>query len=142
MRLVSIQSISDLARGSQVNMRTGAVQSEANVTDIHEALHFDVMEERASGYHHSFGIWSLRWGADGREIVAGTGDHSLYVYNMERQKVGSTFCARLSLMDAVPCQKHKGCQTACEERVWQSMTVKHVRQRGSSWLVQILRPQR
>jgi WD40 repeat protein len=73
----------------QVNMRTGGVESEANVTDIHEALHFDVMEERDSGYHHSFGIWSLRWGADGREIVAGTGDHSLYVYNMERQKVGA-----------------------------------------------------
>ncbi|CAL8463196.1 g2730 [Coccomyxa elongata] len=69
-----------------VNMRTGGVESEANVTDIHEALHFDVMEERDSGYHHSFGIWSLRWGSDGREIVAGTGDHSLYVYNVERQK--------------------------------------------------------
>lgn len=74
----------------QVNMRTGGVESEANVTDIHEALHFDVMEERDSGYHHSFGIWSLRWGSDGREIVAGTGDHSLYVYNVERQKV--SFC--------------------------------------------------
>lgn len=71
-------------------MRAGGVESEANVTDIHEALHFDVTEERDSGYHHSFGIWSLRWGSDGREIVAGTGDHSLYVYNVERQKVG--FC--------------------------------------------------
>ncbi len=77
-----------MACAEQVNMRTGAVDSEANVTDIHEALHFDVMDnEGASDYHHSFGIWSLRWGADGREVVAGTGDHSLYVYNMERQKV-------------------------------------------------------
>ena len=84
--------------GVQVNMRTGGVESEANVTDIHEALHFDVMEERDSGYHHSFGIWSLRWGADGREIVAGTGDHSLYVYNMERQKVGALSGILSSLM--------------------------------------------
>lgn len=76
-----------ISSGMQVNMRAGGVESEANVTDIHEALHFDVMEERDSGYHHSFGIWSLRWGSDGREIVAGTGDHSLYVYNVERQKV-------------------------------------------------------
>ncbi len=76
-------------------MRTGGVESEANVTDIHEALHFDVMEERDSGYHHSFGIWSLRWGSDGREIVAGTGDHSLYVYNIERQKVGILSCNTL-----------------------------------------------
>ncbi len=28
----------------QVNMRSGGVESEANVTDIHEALHFDITE--------------------------------------------------------------------------------------------------
>lgn len=36
---------------------------------------------------HGFGIWSLRWAADGREVIAGTGDHSLYVFDLERQKV-------------------------------------------------------
>jgi WD repeat-containing protein 23 len=73
---------------AQVNMHTGGVESEANVTDIHEALHFDILDESDSGYHHSFGIWSLRWAGNGQEVVAGTGDHCLYIYNVERQKVG------------------------------------------------------
>lgn len=35
-----------------------------------------------------FGIWSLRFSGDGREIVAGTGDRSVYVYDIEtRQSV-------------------------------------------------------
>lgn len=38
-----------------------------------------------SGYGH-FGIWSLRFSGDGREIIAGTGDHSVYVYDLERRQ--------------------------------------------------------
>ncbi|KAI9670762.1 MAG: hypothetical protein M1817_003872 [Caeruleum heppii] len=35
-----------------------------------------------------FGIWSVRFSGDGREIVAGTGDDSVYVYDLEtRQSV-------------------------------------------------------
>lgn len=38
--------------------------------------------------HNYFGIYSLRFSGDGREIVAGTGDHSVYVYDLEtRQSV-------------------------------------------------------
>ncbi|KAF2757599.1 WD40 repeat-like protein [Pseudovirgaria hyperparasitica] len=33
-----------------------------------------------------FGIWSLRFSGDGREIVAGTGDASVYVYDIERNQ--------------------------------------------------------
>jgi len=33
-----------------------------------------------------FGIWSLRFSGDGNEIVAGTGDHSVYVYDLETQR--------------------------------------------------------
>jgi WD repeat-containing protein 23 len=33
---------------------------------------------------HYFGIWSVRFSGDGREIVAGTGDNSVYVYDIER----------------------------------------------------------
>jgi hypothetical protein len=29
----------------------------------------------------------VRWSADGREILAGTGDSSLYVYDMTEHKV-------------------------------------------------------
>jgi WD repeat-containing protein 23 len=35
------------------------------------------------GYSH-FGIWSIRFSGDGREIVAGTGDRSVYVFDIER----------------------------------------------------------
>ena len=33
-----------------------------------------------------FGIWSLRFSGDGREIVAGTSDDSVYVYDLEKQQ--------------------------------------------------------
>ncbi|KAF2488840.1 WD40 repeat-like protein [Lophium mytilinum] len=36
--------------------------------------------------HGFFGIWSIRFSGDGREIVAGTGDSSVYVYDIERQQ--------------------------------------------------------
>ncbi|KIX06224.1 uncharacterized protein Z518_04199 [Rhinocladiella mackenziei CBS 650.93] len=35
---------------------------------------------------HGFGIWSLRFSGDGREIVAGTSDHSVIVYDLERRQ--------------------------------------------------------
>jgi len=36
-------------------------------------------------YNH-FGIWSIRFSGDGREIVAGTGDRSVYVFDIERNE--------------------------------------------------------
>jgi WD repeat-containing protein 23 len=33
-----------------------------------------------------FAIWSIRFSGDGREIVAGTGDSSVYVYDIERNQ--------------------------------------------------------
>lgn len=39
---------------------------------------------RRGGGH--FGIWSLRFSGDGREIVAGTSDQSVYVYDLESRQ--------------------------------------------------------
>ncbi|KAK5164350.1 uncharacterized protein LTR77_010046 [Saxophila tyrrhenica] len=36
--------------------------------------------------HGHFGIWSLRFSGDGGEIVAGTSDQSVYVYDLEAQR--------------------------------------------------------
>jgi DDB1- and CUL4-associated factor 11 len=36
--------------------------------------------------HSHFGIWSLRFSGDGGEIVAGTSDQSVYVYDLEAQR--------------------------------------------------------
>ncbi|KAK9492268.1 WD40-repeat-containing domain protein [Lipomyces doorenjongii] len=44
----------------------------------------------AGGYndiHRSYGIWSIRFSADGREIVAGAGDSCMYVYDIETRRV-------------------------------------------------------
>ncbi|KAF2747493.1 WD40 repeat-like protein [Sporormia fimetaria CBS 119925] len=41
------------------------------------------------GHHflnHYFGIWSVRFSGDGKELVAGTGDDSVYVYDIERRQ--------------------------------------------------------
>lgn len=61
------------------------VESEANVTDVHEVLHFAGEDDRVMT--SSFGIWSIKWSSDNREIVAGTGDNSLYIYDVEAQRV-------------------------------------------------------
>lgn len=46
------------------------------------------MGRQTYGYmgRHGFGIWSLRFSGDGREIVAGTSDHSVVVYDLERRQ--------------------------------------------------------
>ncbi|KAK9810228.1 hypothetical protein WJX72_007006 [[Myrmecia] bisecta] len=73
-----------------VGRNSGGAYSEANVTDVHECLHFDMMEGDDGDSYHTrhggFGIWSLRWSPDGNEIIAGTGDNSLYVYDMYKQR--------------------------------------------------------
>lgn len=38
------------------------------------------------GGRQGFGIWSLRFSGDGREIVAGTSDHSVLVHDLETRK--------------------------------------------------------
>ena len=80
---------------AQVNLgnTSDAVDSVANVTDIHEAMFFHADDEAVT--RSNFGIWSLRWSPDGKEIIAGTGDSSLYIYDVEQQKVGLLSCILL-----------------------------------------------
>ena len=77
----------------QVNLgsTSDAVESVANVTDIHEAMFFHADNDDESLTRSNFGIWSLRWSPDGKEIIAGTGDSSLYIYDVEQQKVSEAF---------------------------------------------------
>ncbi|KAI0011374.1 WD40-repeat-containing domain protein [Xylariaceae sp. FL0662B] len=39
------------------------------------------------GWRGGFGIWSIRFSGDGRELVAGTNDNSLIVYDIESRRV-------------------------------------------------------
>jgi len=47
-------------------------------------LDFSDMGTRAG--RHNFGIWSIRFSGDGREIVAGTSDHAVCVYDIESRQ--------------------------------------------------------
>lgn len=59
---------------------TDSVHSVANVTDIHETLDF------AGGRSQRLGIWSIQWTPDSREIVAGTSDPGLRVFDMMQMR--------------------------------------------------------
>ncbi|CAL9099289.1 unnamed protein product [Musa textilis] len=74
-----------------VNMGTAATESHANITEIHEGLDFSMHEDVES----IFGIFSIKFSSDGRELVAGSSDHSIYVYDLEANKLKSRFPAHL-----------------------------------------------
>lgn len=85
-----------------VNVDTGGVDSEANVTEIHEGLHLDEMEGGGPDAPHGhFGIFSICWAGNGQEIAAGTGDHKVLVYNMERGKTTTSIAGHDDDVNAV-----------------------------------------
>ncbi|KAF3541274.1 hypothetical protein F2Q69_00021595 [Brassica cretica] len=77
-----------------VDVGSGTTESHANVTfemlvflhGIHDGLDFSTAED--GGY--SFGIFSVKFstdGREGRELVAGSSDDSIYVYDLEANRV-------------------------------------------------------
>lgn len=76
---------------SSINSVVCLAPTDPNETGEPWLLDFSDMSgrRRARGgfapYSH-FGIWSLRFSGDGREIVAGTSDHSVYVYDIATRK--------------------------------------------------------
>jgi DDB1- and CUL4-associated factor 11 len=75
----SITPIVHLVNVTRGDGGTGATESIANITDIHESLNF---ADNENGGGSSNGIWSLKWSPDNKEIIAGTGDASLYIYDV------------------------------------------------------------
>lgn len=53
------------------------------VQEIHEG--YDLSIEDDNGY--SFGIFSVKFSTDGREIVAGSSDDSIYVQDLEANRL-------------------------------------------------------
>ncbi|XP_047325037.1 LEC14B protein isoform X2 [Impatiens glandulifera] len=66
-----------------VNVTSASTESLANVNEIHEGLDFSGEDDQ--GY--LFGIFSLKFSTDGREIVAGSSNDSIYVYDLEANKL-------------------------------------------------------
>lgn len=60
-------------------------------------LDFSGAGEEDSNSYQGFGIWSVRWSGDGREIIAGTNNESVYVYDVQTQKVGVSVSNSVSM---------------------------------------------
>uniref|UniRef100_A0A1J3JGP5 LEC14B homolog n=1 Tax=Noccaea caerulescens TaxID=107243 RepID=A0A1J3JGP5_NOCCA len=80
-----------------VDVGSGTTESHANVTEIHDGLDFSSDED--GGY--SFGIFSVKFSTDGRELVAGSSDDSIYVYDLEANRVSLRTVAHTSDVNTV-----------------------------------------
>lgn len=82
-----------------VDVGSGAKESVANVTEMHEGLEFSSDVDDYDDY--SFGIFSVKFSTDGRELVAGSSDDSIYVYDLETKKLSLRINAHQSDVNAV-----------------------------------------
>lgn len=80
-----------------VNIGSAATESLANITEIHDGLDFSAADDE--GY--SFGIFSVKFSTDGRELVAGSSDDSIYVYDLEANKLSLRILAHTSDVNTV-----------------------------------------
>ncbi|XP_028066629.1 LEC14B protein isoform X3 [Camellia sinensis] len=79
-----------------VNVGSAATESHANITEIHDGLDFS---DDDGGY--SFGIFSVKFSTDGRELVAGSSDDLIYVYDLESNKLSLQILAHTSDVNTV-----------------------------------------
>lgn len=80
-----------------VNVGSSETESLANVTEIHDGLDFSSNDD--GGY--SFGIFSVKFSTDGKELVAGTSGDSIYVYDLETNKVSLRILAHTADVNTV-----------------------------------------
>ncbi|CAH9108979.1 unnamed protein product [Cuscuta europaea] len=82
-----------------VDVGSATKESLANITEIHEGLAFSSEVDDYDDY--SFGIFSVKFSTDGRELVAGSSDDSIYVYDLETKKLSLHITAHQSDVNAV-----------------------------------------
>ncbi|XP_042491429.1 LEC14B protein [Macadamia integrifolia] len=80
-----------------VNVESSTRESLANVTEIHDGLDFSVDDDG----EYSFGIFSVKFSTDGRELVAGSSDDSIYVYDLVANKLTLKIGAHTSDVNTV-----------------------------------------
>ncbi|KAJ9549576.1 hypothetical protein OSB04_022119 [Centaurea solstitialis] len=83
-----------------VNVGSDVTDSVANVTEIHEGLDFSG-EDDEDDDDYSFGIFSVKFSTDGRELVAASSDDSIYVYDLAANKLNVRIPAHRSDVNAV-----------------------------------------
>jgi len=57
----------------------GGIESVQNVTELHDSLDFGTEQ-------HRFALFTLRFSSDGREIIAGSNDRSIYLWDLESNR--------------------------------------------------------
>ena len=85
-----------------VNVQNAGRESDANVTEIHEGLEFCDDDE------YSFGIFSVKFSKDGREVVVGNNDCSIHVYDLGANKVSDRIRAHTSDVNTVTFADESG----------------------------------
>ncbi|KAL1312255.1 hypothetical protein HN51_038887 [Arachis hypogaea] len=80
-----------------VNIGSSETESLANVTEIHDGL--DLSSSDDGGY--SVGIFTVKFSTDGRELVAGSSGDSIYVYDLEANKLSLRILAHTSDVNTV-----------------------------------------
>lgn len=68
------------------SIRSDVCLATTDPADSSEPRHLDFSNTGGGNARGHFGIWSLRFSGDGGEIVAGTSEHSVYVYDLEAQR--------------------------------------------------------
>ncbi|KZV14942.1 hypothetical protein F511_36229 [Dorcoceras hygrometricum] len=96
-RFLVYSSISPIAH--IVNVESATKESLANVTEIHEGLEFSSNVDNYDDY--SFGIFSVKFSNDGRELVAASSDQSIYVYDLASKRLNLRIQAHMSDVNAV-----------------------------------------
>uniref|UniRef100_A0A7S3VU90 Anaphase-promoting complex subunit 4 WD40 domain-containing protein n=1 Tax=Dunaliella tertiolecta TaxID=3047 RepID=A0A7S3VU90_DUNTE len=94
-RFLLYSSISPTVHLLALGASWDVVESLANVTEVHESLDFD-----PEG-HERFGIWSLAWSGDGREIIAGTNNESVYIYDVATSTINAKVSGHKDDVNAV-----------------------------------------
>ncbi|KAK2995549.1 hypothetical protein RJ640_014946 [Escallonia rubra] len=82
-----------------VNIGSAETESIANVTEIHEGLDFSLGDDDDNDYTR--GIFSVKFSTDGRELVAASGDNSIYVYDLPTNKLSLRIQAHESDVNTV-----------------------------------------
>lgn len=73
-----------------VDLGSFMTESHANITEVHDGLDFS-----ATGEEQAFGIFSVNFSSDGRELVAGSSYDSIHIYDLEANILKSSFKAHL-----------------------------------------------
>ncbi|CAN6345248.1 unnamed protein product [Urochloa humidicola] len=87
-----------------VNVQSSGRESHANVNEIHEGLDFTGIEHD----EEDFGIFSVKFSKDGKEVVIGNNERSIYVYDLAANKVSVRIRAHKADVNAVTFADESG----------------------------------